>query len=140
MRAVARLSPENRGAIGQRLGSIGTVIPRTPREQRWFIALSITAGFCEELIYRGFVVWALMPWLGLYAAAAISVVLFGIGHAYQGWAGAVRATLTGAALGALALFAHSIVPGMILHAIIDLGSGQTAYTLLRGADPRPATA
>jgi membrane protease YdiL (CAAX protease family) len=94
------------------------------------MALSITAGFCEELIYRGFVVWALAPALGLYGAAATSVIIFGISHMYQGRAGTIRATLTGAVLAALALATHSVIPGMVLHAIVDLASGYTAYTLL----------
>jgi uncharacterized protein len=134
-RTVARLSPESRGAAGRRLGTIGDSLPRTPREHRWFMALALTAGFCEELIYRGFIVWALTPTLGLYGAAVASVIIFGIGHAYQGRAGTIRATLTGAVLAALALAAHSVIPGMVLHAMIDLGGGHTAYALLRETGP-----
>ena len=134
-RTVARLSSERRLAAGRRLGTIGDSLPHTPREHRWFMALSITAGFCEELLYRGFVVWALIPTLGLYGAAAASVMIFGIGHAYQGRAGTVRATITGAVLAALALVAHSVIPGMVLHAMIDLGGGYTAYALFRESPP-----
>ena len=134
-RTVARLSSESRLAAGRRLGTIGDSLPRTPREHRWFMALSITAGFCEELLYRGFVVWALTPTLGLYGAAATSVIIFGIGHAYQGRAGTIGSTLTGAVLAALALAAHSVIPGMVLHAMIDLGGGRTAYAILRETAP-----
>ncbi len=135
IRKVAGLSPRSRIAAGQHLGPIGPYLPRTPGEHRWFMALSITAGFCEELTYRGFIVWALMPALGLYGAAATSVIIFGVAHAYQGRAGTIRATLTGAVLAMLALATHSVIPGMVLHAIIDLATGYTAYTLLGEAAP-----
>jgi uncharacterized protein len=138
-RSVARLNPESRRAAGRRLGTIGDSLPHTPGEHRWFMALSITAGFCEELVYRGFIVWAFTPTLGLYGAAAASVIIFGIGHAYQGRAGTIRATLTGAVLAALALAAHSVIPGMLLHAIIDLGGGHTAYALLRETASTPSS-
>jgi uncharacterized protein len=138
-RSVARLNPESRLAAGRRLGTIGDSLPHTPREHRWFIALSITAGFCEELLYRGFIVWALTPTLGLYGAAVASVILFGIGHAYQGRAGTTRATLTGGVLAALALVAHSVIPGMVLHAMIDLAGGHTAYALFRETARTPSS-
>jgi uncharacterized protein len=134
-RTVAHLSSKSRLAASQRFGTIGDSLPHTLREHRWFMALSATAGFCEELLYRGFVVWALTPTLGLYGAAAASVIIFGVGHAYQGRAGTIRATLTGAVLAALALAARSVVPGMILHAMIDLGGGRTAYALFRETAP-----
>jgi membrane protease YdiL (CAAX protease family) len=37
--------------------SISLYMPRTKNEFRWFIILSISAGICEELLYRGFLMW-----------------------------------------------------------------------------------
>lgn len=141
-RTVARLTPEKRAAVLSRFQGegVGFLLPRTPQENRWFVALSVTAGICEEVIYRGFVVWALHPWLGLWPAAAVSVVLFGLAHSYQGRRGAINATAVGAVLGLLAIVAHSIVPGMILHAIIDIGSGATGYAIFREQPSRPDVA
>jgi membrane protease YdiL (CAAX protease family) len=116
---------------------VSFVLPHTPVEYRWFRAVAVTAGVCEELLYRGFAVWALAPWLTLWGAAAASVILFGLGHGYQGRKGATRATIVGAVLGALALATGSIVPGVIVHAIVDLGAGAVSYSLLR---ERPAAA
>jgi membrane protease YdiL (CAAX protease family) len=130
-RRVARLDPQRRATLEPRMGPSLFIFPRTPEEYRWFNGLSLTAGICEELFYRGFCVWALTPWLGLWGGAGLSALLFGLGHIYQGREGVVRATLIGAALGLLALLVHSIVPGMVLHAIIDLGAFATAYALLR---------
>jgi uncharacterized protein len=140
MRRVARLSPRSRIAAGKGLGAVGPCLPRTPGEYRWFMALAITAGFCEELIYRGFVVWVLAFALGLYGAAAASVILFGLSHIYLGRTGAIRAMLTGTVLEGLVLATHSVVPSMVLHAIIDLAGGYTTYTLLGETAPAGSAA
>jgi membrane protease YdiL (CAAX protease family) len=130
-RAVARLSPDRRVSLRPKLGLLAMLCPHDAEEHRWFVAVSVTAGVCEELLFRGFLVWTLAPWCGVFGAAAISVVLFGFAHAYLGVSGCVRATLLGAVFGALALLTRSILPCMALHAIVDLGSGAVAYALLR---------
>src|SRR6516162_2213069 len=94
-RSLARLSAEKRAALRPRLGRLIAMVPHTTAEYRWFVGLSVTAGICEELLYRGFLVWALQRWVGL--AAVISVIAFGAGHAYQG-KDVVRPTLAGVVL------------------------------------------
>jgi hypothetical protein len=39
------------------LGDVVFFLPRTQKDHRTFIALSITAGVVEEIVYRGFFVW-----------------------------------------------------------------------------------
>jgi len=129
--SVARLSVERRVAARPKLEKVAFILPRTAREQRWFLALSATAGFCEELLFRGYLPWFFAPWLGSVGAMALVVVLFGVGHAYQGRSGAVRATLAGAFMAALVLVTDSLIPAMIVHALIDIGSGTLGYWLLR---------
>jgi len=129
--SVARLPVERRIAARPKLANVGFILPHTLREHRWFLALSTTAGFCEELLYRGYLPWFFAPWLGSVGAMALVVVLFGVGHAYQGRSGAVRATLAGAFMAALVLVTDSLIPAMIVHALIDIGSGTLGYWLLR---------
>ncbi|HKN66918.1 MAG TPA: type II CAAX endopeptidase family protein [Gemmatimonadaceae bacterium] len=129
--SVARLPAERRIRARPKLGNVGFMLPHTAQEQRWFLTLSMTAGFCEELLYRGYLPWFFAPWLGSVGAMALVVILFGIGHAYQGRAGTVRATLAGAFLAALVLVTGSLIPAMIVHALIDIGSGTLGYWLLR---------
>ena len=129
--SVARLPVERRIAARPKLGDLVFMLPHTAREQRWFLTLSTTAGFCEELLYRGYLPWFFAPWLGSVGAMALVVVLFGIGHAYQGRSGAVKATLAGAFMAALVLVTDSLIPAMIVHALIDIGSGTLGYWLLR---------
>jgi hypothetical protein len=131
VRAAGRLRPDRRAAVLQRFASLVPVLPRTRGELRWCMAVSITAGVCEELLFRGFLVWTLRPFLGVWMAAAATAVLFGLGHAYQGRQGIVRTTLGGVLFGGVALLTHSLLPGMAVHALADLGSAATGYALLR---------
>jgi membrane protease YdiL (CAAX protease family) len=62
-------------------GALAAALPHTRTELYWFGAVSLTAGFCEEFLYRGYRIHAPTPWLGFPGAAALSVVLFAGGHA-----------------------------------------------------------
>ena len=137
--SVARLPVERRVAARPKLRNVAFMLPRTAREEGWFLALSTTAGFCEELLYRGYLPWFFAPWLGSVGAMALVVVLFGIGHAYQGRSGAVKATLAGAFMAALVLVTDSLIPAMAVHALIDIGSGTLGYWLLRDYPDSPST-
>src|SRR5215472_13584952 len=92
--------------------------------------VSVTAGICEELLYRDFLVWALQPWVGLGWAAAVSVTAFGAAHANQG-KDVVRPTLAGLVLQGIALLTQSILPGIMVHPMLDVMSGTSAYVLVR---------
>src|SRR5262245_55457072 len=123
LRAIARTTPARRVAIRPKLGDVAFMLPRTRREHRWFLALSVAAGVCEELVYRGYLVWILSWWMGAAAAFLAVVALFGIGHAYQGRKGCTRATLTGAVMGAIVLATGWLVPAMVVHGVVDAMSG-----------------
>jgi len=129
--SVSRLSAEKRTAARPKLAGLGFMLPRTRAEHGLFLILSTTAGFCEELLYRGYLPWLFAPWLGATGGMILAVILFGIGHAYQGVQGAVKATLAGAVLAAVVVATGSLIPAMILHALIDVAGGTVGYLLLR---------
>ncbi len=100
------------------------LLPITRREQIVFAGLSITAGLCEEVVFRGFLLAALMPLVGnALFALLVSSFLFGLLHAYQQPFGVFRAALLGAALGVPYLVSGTILPSMAAHTIIDLLGG-----------------
>jgi len=43
-------------------------LPRTHKQLRWGLATSVTAGICEEIVYRGFLIWVLSQHMPIYAA------------------------------------------------------------------------
>jgi membrane protease YdiL (CAAX protease family) len=101
------------------------MIPATVREKKAFAFLSLTAGICEELTIRGLLfclLYSLFPALSVYIILVITSVFFGALHAYQGVSGTVKASLIGVALGALYLATGSLIPGILLHFILDLAN------------------
>lgn len=100
------------------------LIPRTGRQKRLFIGLSITAGFCEELVFRGFLIDALAAATGMVPLAVVlSSCVFGLLHAYQYAAGAIRAAVLGTVLAIPFIVTGSLVPSMVAHAAIDVMAG-----------------
>jgi membrane protease YdiL (CAAX protease family) len=104
--------------------------PRTSHDRRWWIGLSLTAGICEEVLHRAFLLWYLMLWLPAAAAVPIAAVLFGLAHIYLGWGGFLRAAAFGLFFCVAYLFSGSIWLLIFLHAIIDISSGFTSSAAL----------
>ena len=112
--------------------AITMLLPRTTAEMIAFVALSVTAGFCEELLFRGYLQRQFLAWSGrVEAAVALQAVVFGVGHFYQGWRGALTITLYGAMFGILAVMRKSLRPGMIQHAMQDSFTGIVGSLLIK---------
>ncbi|MDQ4039294.1 MAG: CPBP family intramembrane metalloprotease [Actinomycetota bacterium] len=111
------------GTESAALRSVGALLPRTDPERRLFGGVALTAGFAEEVVYRGFGIalltaaWPSLPRWGLIAAAGVA---FGVAHAYQGWAGTLTTGLLGSVLAGVYLDTGSLLIPVVLHALIDL--------------------
>ncbi len=85
--------------------------------------LSVSAGINEELFYR-----ALLPvlFLGILdnqaIAIALSVLVFGFAHAYQGCKGVLATAAVGWLWMRLFILSNNIFVPMFMHALIDLNS------------------
>jgi membrane protease YdiL (CAAX protease family) len=86
----------------------------------------------------GAFVGTLAPTLSWWGAAGVSVVAFGLVHAYQGKKGIIRAAMFGAAITLVVAGARSLVPTIALHAFVDSGSGTVAWLALRDGLPQGA--
>ncbi|HEX3812547.1 MAG TPA: CPBP family intramembrane glutamic endopeptidase [Mycobacteriales bacterium] len=99
------------------------LMPRTTAERRTFAAVAVTAGICEELLYRGFglaVLAALAPDVGPARTIGVAAVGFGLAHAYQGAAGIVVTAILGGCLAVLFLGTGSLLLPIAYHVLIDL--------------------
>ena len=105
--------------------------PHTRPELAMWIALSLTAGFCEELIFRGYLLWVFTPSLGRWGAAAVSVVVFALAHSYQGSRGIITTGVVGGLLTVVVLLSGSLVPAIALHSLTDIGEGMVAWLVFR---------
>ena len=92
-----------------------------------YSALAITAGVCEEFVYRGFAIAAFSKaGFPLWSVVALSSLLFGLAHAYQGRGGIVSTGIFGVLLAVGRLGLGSLVPVMMWHAGLDLAAGIAA--------------
>jgi uncharacterized protein len=104
--------------------SIDVLLPETAVEIAVWIAVSLTAGFCEEAVFRGYLQKQLHALTGNAAVAVVGqAVAFGIGHGYQGAKNVVVITFLGILYGVLALWRRSTRPGMLAHAWSDVYAG-----------------
>ncbi|HYQ90125.1 MAG TPA: CPBP family intramembrane glutamic endopeptidase [Candidatus Binatia bacterium] len=112
-------------ALGQDTAKdIGAMLPRSPLEIAAWVALSLTAGFCEEAIFRGYLQKQFQAITGsAVVAVLLQAVIFGVSHGYQGLRNVVAITILGVVYGAIALWRRSLEPTMILHAGTDIVSG-----------------
>jgi len=99
------------------------LIPSTAEERRWWWPVCITAGVCEELIYRGFLLhyFHVLPFhLSLTWALVVASMIFGVGHLYQGGVGSLTTAVLGFVFGCLFVITGNLALPMVLHAVLDL--------------------
>ena len=107
----------------RQLQKLDFILPTSRRERAVWPIVAISAGICEEIIFRGFLIRYLdrlfgHPHIGIAIAAAS--LLFGVQHTYQGVAGMIVTAIL-AALFALIFYAtYSLVFPMVFQALIDL--------------------
>jgi len=111
------------------------IAPSTPLQLLLWMVLSLSAGFCEECVFRGYLLRQFASvgggvWLGVLGSS----LLFGVSHGYEGAAGMTAITAYGALFCALVLVRRSLRPGMIAHAWHDIFSG-AMLALLRHFHP-----
>jgi len=108
------------------------LMPRTKGEHPVAILLALTAGTCEEFMFRGFVIWYFLTFwpgtrFGLIFAIVGSSILFGLGHIYLGVKNVPSTAIAGVLFAAIAFLGGSLLPVMVLHTALDLNSFDLGY-------------
>jgi membrane protease YdiL (CAAX protease family) len=104
--------------------AVMAMLPRSSGERLAWVAVSASAGFSEELVYRGYLQTQLMAFTGRPAVAiAIQAALFAIAHGDQGSGAVVRLSLYGLAFGVVAWWRRSLLAGIVCHVWTDVASG-----------------
>lgn len=89
-----------------------------------WLLLSLTAGICEETIFRGYLQRQFTDWMNsAVAGVVISGAIFGACHIYQGGKHAILIAVFGMLFGTLTVLRRSLRPGMIAHALQDSVAG-----------------
>jgi membrane protease YdiL (CAAX protease family) len=100
------------------------LLPQGGMEMALWVVLSITAGICEEAVYRGYLQKQFVALTkSVPGGIVLSALAFGAAHSYQGFAKASLIGVMGAMGGTLAYWCGSVRPGMIAHAVQDVLGG-----------------
>lgn len=102
---------------------VTALLPRTAAERRAFAAVAVTAGVCEETLYRGVLLGitaTLLPDLSPVRLAVVSALSFGLAHTYQGAAGMLTTVVLGGCLAVLYLGSGSLLLPVLYHVLVDL--------------------
>ena len=115
--------PAGLAALSRQIENLRFVLPQSAGERIWWVAISVTAGVCEEILYRSFLFYYLhiAPWrLGFAVAISLACLIFGLGHVYQGLKGVLATGLLGFLFFVLFLGTGSLLLPIVLHALADL--------------------
>jgi len=128
---------ENHVAFREQVGWMSFMVPHTARELRTFHVVSLTAGICEEIVFRGFVIAYLIALLGVpfWAAAVLSSIVFGLAHAYQGPIGFLRTAAVGGVMALLYGMTGSLWAPILVHIVIDMTFGRMSHAAFAGTTP-----
>jgi CAAX protease family protein len=112
--------------------AIHFMLPQSHLEIFLWILTSMTAGICEEIIFRGYFQRQFSAWIGsIPAGVLLSAAAFGVGHIYQGGRSAILIAVYGLLFGILAEMRESLRPGMITHAWHDGFAGLAGRLLVK---------
>jgi membrane protease YdiL (CAAX protease family) len=105
-------------------GALLAVSPRSGLEIGLWFGVSISAGICEETVFRGYLQRQLTVMTGSRAVGILlAAATFGLAHLYQGWRWATVLGMYGLMFGVLAYWRRTVRTGMIAHAWQDALTG-----------------
>jgi len=130
---------EEQKALKSQMAYIQWFLPTNPREYRLFMfGVSVSAGICEEILFRGYLMHALGDYLPTYGAVIISSILFGLPHIYQGAIHVIRTAVLGLIMALIYLATESLLVPILLHIMVDMYGGALAYMVF-GQNLKPKT-
>jgi hypothetical protein len=122
--AALAMGMNHAGNIEDARRQIGFLAPQSTLEVILWICLSATAGFCEEVLFRGYFQKQFTRLLRCrWSALVVVSILFGLGHGYEGAQRMVLIALLGFAFGLMSLLRKSLRPAMMAHTLQDTISG-----------------
>jgi CAAX protease family protein len=112
--------------------SVTDLLPRSLLEIVIWIGVSITAGVCEELAFRGYLQRQFHALSGNVAVAVMAQALvFGVAHGYQGWKQVIVISVFGVLYGSLAAWRRNVRATVIAHAWSDIWGGWLRTAILK---------
>ena len=130
LKTIKNYSEEQVQQTKQQLAHVSWLMPQTQQQKNWMVfGVSSSAGICEELLFRGYLIYQLGLYVNDINAVIISSIAFGLGHIYQGWQHVIRTVIMGAVFAGIYIASDSLIAPIILHIVVDAFGGQLAYLL-----------
>ena len=111
-------------------------LPAKDVEWLHFNFLSLSAGICEEIVFRGFFItylYSLLQFLPAQTAQILAVlfpaIIFGFVHYYQGWKAMLKISLMAVLFGYIFVLTGSLWLLILLHFLVDLLGGTFSWWL-----------
>jgi uncharacterized protein len=102
------------------------LVARNIVEALAFLVPAFSAGFVEEFVFRGYLQKQFQALCGnTVVGSVLQIIVFSLGHYYQGWIRLVPVALIGTLLTIVALWRKRLVPGMVAH---GLGDGLVSFS------------
>jgi membrane protease YdiL (CAAX protease family) len=128
---IAALSGKARTALRRQMAKLEAFLPKTGEQLAWGLAVSIFAGLCEEIAYRGYLIPYCRFWLPEWPALVAAALLFGLAHLYQGAGGTLLTALLGLAFGFIYVETGSLALPIALHAAVNVSAMVTSWIVMR---------
>jgi uncharacterized protein len=112
--------------------TVDSLLPKSLLEVVLWIATSITAGICEEIVFRGYLMRQFHALGGsIVLAIAGQGVVFGLFHWYQGWKSVVVISVLGILYGMLAVWRRNLRANIVAHAWTDVWEGWLKFVIFK---------
>jgi uncharacterized protein len=104
------------------LPDFAALIPTTLRERSLFAIVAVSAGVCEEVVFRAWLLDVLrhVAGLGGFALVGVAAGIFGVAHYYQGIVGVFVTGALGLVFCGIYIATGTLLVPIVVHAIIDL--------------------
>ncbi len=118
----------NKNYLKSRMDEMQYIIPVNWDEFKPYIFLAVSAGICEEIVFRGFLITYIFHYIGDMPygqgiAMVIPALVFSLSHLYQGWWAVLKIFIIALLFGAIFIFSGSLILVILIHIFIDLVSG-----------------
>jgi membrane protease YdiL (CAAX protease family) len=108
-------------------GGVYRTMPQTSSDLGFWTVIALSAGFVEEIVYRGVLFGILNYWLhNWWASAILCAVSFALGHAIQGWKSTGIIFAIAMIFQGLVYLTGTLYVAMVVHAVFDFIAG-SAY-------------
>lgn len=123
----SRVNEINVTAFASKSQKVVNYLPTSRQELSWFIMVAISAGFCEEVLFRMFVYEFAIQYIGVIGSFLFTNVIFAITHIDTGMKNLVGAFILGLVFSLIFYFTQNIWIVVALHISIDFNTGVLGY-------------